>query len=260
MSKYLSLNLQKKFSVEHRDASVEHLEGQRQFLPNVSVDCVIFGFHDGQLKVLLIQFKNTDLWALPGGYIRMEEDMDEAAARILEERMMVQGVYLEQFHAFGQRQRVDRAIQQKIVEALGLTLAPNHWITHRFVTVGYFALVDFTEVTPMPDASTDVCEWFALDEMPELVFDHSHIIQKALAALRQRLGNNLIGYNLLPETFTMQELQRLYETILDRKFQRANFQRKILSLGILERVEKKFSGGAHKAPYLYRFDLEKNGF
>ncbi|GAB4492927.1 MAG: NUDIX domain-containing protein [Saprospiraceae bacterium] len=260
MSKYLSLNLQKKFFVEHRDAFVEHLEEQHQFLPNVSVDCVIFGFHDGQLKVLLIRFKNTDLWALPGGYIRMEEDMDEAAARILEERTMVRGVYLEQFYAFGQRQRVDKAVQQEIVKALGFTLTSDHWITQRFVTVGYFALVDFTEVTPMPDSSTDACEWFALDEMPELVFDHSHIVQKALAALRQRLDNNLIGYNLLPEMFTMQELQRLYETILGRKFQRANFQRKILGLGILERVEKKFSGSAHKAPYLYRFDLENNGF
>jgi ADP-ribose pyrophosphatase YjhB (NUDIX family) len=246
--------------MEHPTAYVEHLEERHQFLPNVSVDCVIFGFHDGQLKVLLIQFKNTHFWALPGGYIHMEEDVDEAAARILEERTTVRGVYLEQFYAFGQRQRVDKATQQKIVEALGLTLKPDHWITHRFVTVGYFALVDFTEVTPMPDVSTDVCEWFALDEMPELVFDHSHIVQKALAAMRQRLSNNLIGYKLLPEMFTMQELQRLYETILDRKFQRANFQRKILSLGILERVEKKFSGGAHKAPYLYRFDLEKNGF
>ena len=93
--------------------------------------------------------------------------------------------------------------------------------------------------------------------MPSLVFDHTLIVQKALDTLRLRLNNNLIGSNLLPETFTMQELQSLYETIIGKKLLRANFQRKMLSLGILERVDKKFSGKAHKAPYLYRFDMKK---
>ena len=230
-----------------------HLEDQLQFLPGVSIDCVIFGFHDNQLRVLLIKFFNTDLWALPGGYIHLDEDMDVAAIRILGERTGVKDVYLEQFHTFGQRERVDKKIQEKIVNALGLTLSGSHWITRRFVSVGYFALVDFTRVTPTPDASADVCAWFALDAIPELVFDHSFIVQKALNTLRNSLSSNQIGHNLLPDTFTMQELQRMYETILGKKFQRANFQRKILGLGILERVDKKFSGRAHKAPYLYRF-------
>jgi hypothetical protein len=113
-------------------------------------------------------------------------------------------------------------------------------------------------VTPTPDATADVCEWFGLDEMPPLVFDHSYIVKKALAILRLRLNDKLLGQNLLPDTFTMQELQNLYEAILGRKFQRANFQRKILGMRILERVDKKFSGRAHKAPYLYRFEVEKS--
>lgn len=247
--------------MEYRHAHLEHLEERYKFLPSVSVDCVIFGFHDGQLKVLLVKFLNTDFWALPGGYVRLDEDMDEAANRILEERTAVRNVYLEQFYAFGQRERVQRPVQEKIVGALGLTLTPGHWITKRFVSVGYYALVDFTKVTPTPDATSDVCEWFGLDEMPELVFDHSYIGQKALETLRLRLNNHLIGHNLLPEMFTMQELQSLYETVLGKKFQRANFQRKMLSMGILERVEKKFSGRAHKAPYLYRFNENiKNDF
>lgn len=244
--------------MEHREAHLEHLSTQEGFLPSVSIDCAIFGFHDGQLKVLLVKFFNTDLWALPGGYIHLDEDIDEAATRILEERTAVRDVYLEQFYIFGRRERVDKSVQQKIVKALSLTLAPGHWITKRFVSVGYYALVDFTKVTPTPDATADVCEWFGLNEMPALVFDHSYIVRKALMTLRLRLNDNLLGQNLLPETFTMQELQTLYETILGRKFQRANFQRKILGMGILERVDKKFSGRAHKAPYLYRFDEDKN--
>lgn len=247
--------------MKHRSAHLEHLEERHQFLPSVSIDCVIFGFHDGQLKVLLVKFFNTDFWALPGGYVRLDEDIEEAATRILEERTAVRDVYLEQFYTFGQRERVQKAVQEKIVGALGLSLAPEHWITKRFVSVGYYALVDFTKVTPTPDATADVCEWFGLDEMPQLVFDHSYIVQKALQTLRLRLSDTLIGHNLLPDTFTMQELQSLYEAILSKKFQRANFQRKILSMGILERVEKKFSGRAHKAPYLYRFNEDiKSGF
>ncbi len=244
--------------MEQREAHLDHLDERQKFLPSISVDCVIFGFHDHQLKVLLIRFKNTDLWALPGGYVYLEEDIEAAAIRILEERTAMQGVYLEQFYAFGQCNRVEKSVQQKVVEAIGKNISPDHWITRRFISVGYYALVDYTQVTPTPDGTSDVCIWCSLEEMPDLVFDHTLIVQKALETLRFRLNINLIGSNLLPETFTMQELQTLYETIMGEKLLRANFQRKMLSLGILERVDKKFSGKAHKAPYLYRFDVEKN--
>lgn len=243
--------------MEQRKAHLDHLDEQQKFLPSVSVDCVIFGFHDRQLKVLLVRFKNTELWALPGGYIYLEEDMDRAANRILEERTAVRDVFLEQFYAFGQCNRVEKSVQQEVVGAIGKNISPDHWITRRFVSVGYYALVDYTQVTPTPDGTSDICNWCSFEEMPSLVFDHTLIVQKALDTLRLRLNNNLIGSNLLPETFTMQELQSLYETIIGKKLLRANFQRKMLSLGILERVDKKFSGKAHKAPYLYRFDMKK---
>lgn len=228
-----------------------------KFLPSVSIDCVIFGFHDGQIKVLLINFKNTNIWALPGGYIRLEEDMDEAAIRILRERTAVEDIFLEQFYTFGRRERVCRDMQQSIFDALEIPLAFDAWISQRFVSVGYYALVDFSKVIPNPDAHLAVCTWFALDELPELAFDHSQIVQKALATLQSRLDHNLVGFNLLPDTFTMAELQSLYETILGKKLLRTNFQRKMLGMEILERVEKRFSGRAHKAPYLYRFDVSK---
>lgn len=247
--------MQKIFSMRHADTPIEHLDSSRKFLPSVSIDCVIFGFHDRQLKVLLVRFRNTGFWALPGGYIRLEEDMDEAAARILEERTSVKNIYLEQFFTFGQSGRVNNEVQRQIVESTGRRFDPEHWTTHRFVSVGYYALVDFLEVIPTPDSSSEECCWYGLHEMPALVFDHTYIVNKALAILPNRLSGNLISSNLLPETFTMQELQSLYETILGKKLVRANFQRKMLGLGILERVEKKFSGRAHKAPYLYRFDV-----
>lgn len=235
----------------------EPAEEPDKFLPSVSIDCVIFGFHNSQLKVLLINFKNTDIWALPGGYIRLEEDMDEAASRILQERTSVQDIFLEQFYTFGQRERVCRDLQQRIFDALDIPLSPDAWISQRFVSVGYYALVDFSRVVPRPDEHLEVCTWSGLDDLPPLAFDHSDIVQKALIALQSRLDHNIVGFNLLPDTFTMAELQRLYETILGKKLLRTNFQRKMLGLEILERVEKRFSGRAHKAPYLYRFDLSK---
>ena len=243
--------------MEYLNVPIDHLDSSQKFLPSVSIDCVIFGFHDRQLKVLLVRFRNTNLWALPGGYIRMDEDMDEAASRILEERTAVKDIYLEQFYTFGQRERVEKAVQQEIVEAVGRRFSPDHWTTKRFVSVGYYALTDFSKVMPTPDATSDECSWHSLEEMPELVFDQSFIVQKALEMLPLRLRSNLISSNLLPETFTMQELQSLYETILGKKMIRANFQRKMLNLGILKRVDKKFSGRAHKAPYLYCFDVKK---
>ena len=243
--------------MRRQDTFTEPAYEPDKFLPSVSIDCVIFGFHDDQVKVLLINFKNTSIWALPGGYIHLDEDMDEAASRILRERTSVQNIFLEQFHAFGQRERVCRELQETIFDALGIPLSPDAWISQRFVSVGYYALVDFSKVIPNPDEHLEVCTWFGLDELPPLAFDHSQIVQKALSTLQSRLDHNLVGLNLLPDTFTMAELQSLYETILGKKLLRANFQRKMLGLEILERVEKRFSGRAHKAPYLYRFDLSK---
>ncbi len=243
--------------MRRQETFTEPADEPDKFLPSVSIDCVIFGFHDDQIKVLLINFKNTNIWALPGGYIHVDEDMDEAASRILRERTSVQDIFLEQFYTFGQRERVCRDLQETIFNALGIPLSPDAWISQRFVSVGYYALVDFSKVIPNPDEHLEVCTWFGLDELPPLAFDHSQIVRKALSTLQSRLDHNLVGLNLLPDTFTMAELQSLYETILGKKLLRANFQRKMLGLEILERVEKRFSGRAHKAPYLYRFDLSK---
>ncbi|MFD2571889.1 NUDIX domain-containing protein [Spirosoma soli] len=226
------------------------------FLPGLAIDSVIFGFHESQLKILILEYRNTGLFALPGGFIKKNEDINDAARRVLTERTGLHDIYLEQFYTFGDIARYDPEPLQKILEANGITPTNDHWLLRRFVTVGYYALVDFTKAVPNPDRLSDRCAWYDLGNLPPLMQDHQQIVQKALETLRANLDHKLVGLNLLAETFTMADLQSLYETILDQKLHRSAFQRKMLSLGILERIEKKYSGGAHKAPYLYRFAHE----
>ena len=223
------------------------------FLKSIAIDAVIFGFHDNHLKVLLIEYKKTGLFALPGGFIREDEDLNTAALRVASERTGLTDIYLEQFYVFGDYSRYDPCPFKTIMTANGQPPIEDHWLLKRFVSVGYYALVDFTKVNLAPAAIFDSCDWYDLSDVPRLIQDHNEIIKKALDALRLSLDNKLTGFNLLPQDFTMGDLQTLYETILGRKLLRPAFQRKMLALGILERVAKKWTGGAHKAPYLYRF-------
>lgn len=223
------------------------------YLPGLAIDAVIFGFHDKQLKVLLLAYKNTGLYALPGGFIHDYEDVNEAARRVLFDRTGLKNIFLDQFYVFGDRSRHDPEPLKKIMSVSGKIPPADHWLLKRFVSIGFYALVDFTKAIPTPDSISDSCDWYGLDDLPVLMQDHRLIIQKALETLRANLDQKLIGFNLLTDDFTMGDLQSLYETILNKKLIRAAFQRKMLSLGILERIAKKFTGGAHKAPYLYRF-------
>jgi len=223
------------------------------FLPGLATDLVIFGFHQNQLKILLLTYQNTSLFALPGGFVREGENVNDAARRTLTQRTSLRDIYLEQFYLFGDQNRHDPAPLRAIMVGKGIQPTEDHWLLRRFVTVGYYALVDFTQAVPTPDPLSDSCEWYDLACLPPLMLDHQLIVQKALETLRARLDFNQWVAPLLPPTFTMSDLQNLYETILDQKLHRSAFQRKMLSLAILERVEKKYSGGAHKAPYLYRF-------
>jgi 8-oxo-dGTP diphosphatase len=224
------------------------------YLPSVSVDCVIFGFHENQLKVLLLEFKHTKAFSLPGGFVFKEESTDEAATRILWERTGVKDIYLEQFHTFGEQNRGNWDVHKATMATHGFELQADHWLLQRFISIGYYALVNFSKVQPTPDIFSDLGDWYDIHQIPALILDHNRIVDKALETLRLMLDHKLVGFNLLSETFTMNELQSLYETILDKKLLRANFQRKMLSMGILERVEKKFSGKAHKPPYVYRIN------
>jgi 8-oxo-dGTP diphosphatase len=231
-------------------ASARPLEA---YLPHLSVDCVVFGFHEGELGLLLLKWKGLRTWSLPGGWVGRRESLDAAAARVLRERTGLAHVFLQQFRAFGRVGRGERVLG-RLFRRLRVPVPEDAWPTGRVVSVAYYALVEFSRVSPAPDSISDACTWWRLDERPRLAFDHDAIVDAALGTLRLQLRTHPVGINLLPPTFTMPELQRLYEAILGRRLDRRNFQKRILELRIVQRLFERRVGSAGRAPYLYRFD------
>lgn len=230
------------------------LKGHEKYLPHLSVDNVIFGFHQNDLKVLLLKTKYAGLWSLTGGFILKNEHTDAAAQRVLKERTGLEKIFLQQFHVFSDPGRSTKKVNQQFLKNIGVKIDKS-WMFERFITIGYYALVDFTKVNPTPDNISSACEWFSINDLPEMILDHRNILDEALRSLRMQLNFHPVGYSLLEQKFTMPELQKLYETILGKKLDRRNFQRKILTTGILKRLEETKKGVAHKAPFYYKFDL-----
>lgn len=231
------------------------------YIHQLSIDCVIFGYREKELKVLVPKVNiEIPLWTLPGGFIKQEESIDEAAKRILEERTGLKDIYLEQYRVFGEPTRINQEISQnlnklnnQVTENGMLNDTDVKWLSKRFVSIGYYALVDINKVSPKTGIFDESVEWYSVKKIPQMIMDHNEMVNIALETLRQYLDQKLIGFNLLPETFTMREVQELYEAVYDKPFARNNFQKKILDLDVLERLEKKFTGAANKAPFLYRF-------
>jgi 8-oxo-dGTP diphosphatase len=216
--------------------------------PALTVDCVVFGMDEGDLKVLLIKRGVEPFagkWALPGGFVRMDEALDDAARRELEEEAGIRPSHLEQLYTFGEPGRDPRG---------------------RVVTVAYFALVKLSD--HRVHASTDAREaaWFSVWDTPKLAFDHGDILGTALQRLKGKVRYQPIGFELLPPKFTLTQLQRLYEIILERELDKRNFRKKILSMELLEELDEVEQDVSHRAARLYRFDhkkykqLEKAGF
>jgi 8-oxo-dGTP diphosphatase len=216
--------------------------------PALTVDCVVFGMDEEDLKVLLIKRGLEPFvgkWALPGGFVRMEESLDEAARRELEEEAGIRPSHMEQLFTFGEPGRDPRG---------------------RVVTVAYFALVKLSD--HRVHASTDAREaaWFSVWDTPKLAFDHAEILGTALQRLKGKVRYQPIGFELLPPKFTLTQLQRLYEIILERTLDKRNFRKKILSMDLLEELDEVEQDVSHRAARLYRFDhkkykqLEKAGF
>lgn len=230
--------------------------GGELYHPGFSIDCVIVGFHQNQLKVLLLKVKNTGQWGLPGGFMLKNEEVEQAATRLLKARTGLENVFLRQFYLFGDLTRNNENFNRQRLLKQNIAPTSEHWFMQRFITLGFYALVNFSKAIPRPDYISEACEWWDLQALPTLMLDHSHILNKALETLRLQLSYQPIGYNLLPEKFTMTELQSLYETILGKKLDRRNFLRKMLSYGILKRLDERRSGVSYKPPYLFSFDLQ----
>ena len=204
--------------------------------PALTVDCVVFGLDEADLKVLLIQrdlepFQGV--WALPGGFVRVDEDLDAAARRELEEETGLHRVFLEQLYSFG---------------------APGRDPRERVVTVAYYALVKLMDHRVQAATDARNAAWFPVDELPTLAFDHAEIVATAMARLRGKVRYQPIGFELLPPKFTLSQLQHLYEVILERALDKRNFRKKVLSLGLLEELNEVEQDVAHRAARLYRFD------
>lgn len=215
--------------------------------PALTVDCVVFGL-DEELQVLLIRRGLEPFvgkWALPGGFVHVDESLEQAARRELEEETGLRKLYLEQLYTFG---AVDRDPRERVV------------------TVAYYALVKLSEHKVR--AATDAADaaWFALTDLPELAFDHEEILELAIARLRAKVRYQPIGFELLPKKFTLTQLQRMYEIILERKLDKRNFRKKILGMDLLVELDEVQKDVAHRAARLYKFDprryrkLVKNGF
>ena len=219
------------------------------YVPHISVDTVIFGFNGDQLKVLLLKMKFNHQYFLPGGYMKKEENLESAAIRILRERTQLDKIFLQEFAVFSELNRSEETFKD---------FPDDLWHKKRFISVGYYALVNHKDVSPIGDELSESCDWIILDELESqnITMDHKQIIEKALNTLREQISYKPIGLNLLPEKFTLSELQKLYEAILGRTLNRGNFYRKIKNIGILKKLDEQRKGGAHKAPDLYSFNQE----
>lgn len=242
---------------------MKEISDKNHFDPDIlvaglSVDCVAIGFEENKLKVLILKWKaGEEMWALPGGFVFKNENINNAATRVLNERTGVNLPFLEQFHTFGAVNRRDQKTLEKNLKSVGVKGDLMKWFAQRFVSVGYVSLVDIEKCNLKPDFSSISIKWAGLDELPNLIFDHNHIVDSALDYMKNQINYLPIGITLLPEKFTMKQLQFLYEAILQKQLDRGNFQRKMLKLGIFIRHEKKLEGKANKAPYLYSIDKEK---
>jgi 8-oxo-dGTP diphosphatase len=241
-----------------KSSNQEILQRQKDYVPAHSVDLVIFGFHGNELKILLLQYTEGS-WSLPGGFIRKDEHLDDAATRVLEERSGLKKIFLKQFYSFGDpgRSRLNNRARQleKLFEKDAHSAELRQWFLGRFISTGYYALVEYTKVNPVPDDFSSRCNWCDVDSLPDnLIADHTQIIRKALETLRQQIHFQPIGMNLLPRKFTISEIQSLYEAITGTKLDRRNFLRRISGYKILIRLPDKRTGTAYKAHYLYSFD------
>lgn len=214
--------------------------------PALAVDCVVLGLGEGALEVLIVERAlDPGAWALPGGFVRVDESVDAAARRELAEEAGVQPGYLEQLHTFGEVGRDPR---------------------ERVVSVAYFGLVRRDRHLPHAASDARAARWSEVAAVPPLAFDHARILEVALERLRSKVTWQPVGFDLLPDTFTLSELQSLYEVVLGRSIDKRNFRKKVLAMELLEDTRAQTVGGRHRPARLYRFDrsayerLSREGF
>jgi 8-oxo-dGTP diphosphatase len=207
-------------------------------IDGITIDCVIFSFDKKNLEVLLVQHaegESMGKWGLPGGYLKREESTDDAAHRILYELTSLDNIYLEQLKAFTN---------------------PNRVSDKRIVTIGYYTLVNREDYNIKAGFTLREAKWYKINAIPDLIFDHNEILEFSLMQLRNRVRQAPIGFNLLPEKFTLLQLMHLYEEVLGIELDKSNFRRKILHMKLLLALDEKQQDVSHRAAKLYKFDPE----
>lgn len=207
-------------------------------LESVTIDSVVFGFEKGHLEILLVKhgrgIKKGE-WGLPGGWIKRDEGIDQAASRLLKELTGIEDIYLEQLKAFG---------------------APDRFPLGRIITIGYYALINKEQYDIKAGYTASEAQWFRMDKIPDLIYDHGEILKFSIKKLRSRVKQAPIGFNLLPEKFTLLQLMQLYEEILGMKLDKPNFRRKFLKMKLMVDLKEKEKNVPHRAAKLYSFDDE----
>jgi ADP-ribose pyrophosphatase YjhB (NUDIX family) len=207
-----------------------------EIIDALSIDCLIFGFREGELDILLIKHAegiSKGKWALPGGWIRYNENVDEAASRLLNSLTGVSNIYLEQLRSFGNVER---------------------YPSKRVITIAYYALVNVDNYKLNPGFTASDAKWFNIQEVPKLPYDHNEILDFGYKHLKHKVRHEPIGFNLLPKKFTLHHIQKLYEAILETQLDKPNFRRKLLNMNLLVPCEEKQKDVSHRAANLYRFD------
>ena len=207
--------------------------------PSVTTDCVIFGYDEGELKVLLIERSIEPFigeWALPGGFVGENETAEECARRILQKEACLDNLFMEQLFTFSNLDRDPR---------------------FRVISIAYYALVKLSDYEAKAGMDASNINWFSLSEIPKLAFDHNDILEKALDRVRGKIKYQPLGFELLPAKFTLPDLRQLYEVILQTNLDDRNFRKKILSFDLLNDTGEKLMGARNRAPKLYEFDKQK---
>lgn len=219
-----------------------------EIIDALSIDCLIFGFRNEALDILLIKHGegiSKGMWALPGGWIQYNESVDDAANRILNSLTGVSNIYLEQLRSFG---------------------SIGRYPTKRVITIAYYALVNADNYKLNPGFTASDAQWFNIQQVPNLPYDHNEILSFGFTHLKHKVRHEPIGFNLLPKKFTLHQIQKLYEAILETELDKPNFRRKLLNMNLLVPCEEKQKDVSHRAANLYRFDkkiydkLREKGF
>lgn len=228
-----------------------------KYIPNISVDCVVFGFDQSKLNVLLTKRELKDEkteeviftdYTVLGHHVLIGEDLDQAAIRVLKDRTGLDNIYLKQFQTFGDLDRMKNEKDQMWTQ-LKYPMIADH-----VVSVGYYSLVDSTKVKP--DRYHKDTLWFPVDQLPALGFDHEKMIRMAQEFLKRRLRREPIGFELLPEKFTISQMQKLYECVFDINFDRRNFRKKVTQMKYVIPLDEKQKGVAHKPAQVYIFSRD----